>query len=191
MYCSGEGDGRFIKWQWACFDQPVHVQSLIKALEASAPAASREAVSEAQLRKRLRQYLPLISAAAEEVAEREGVDLLPDDDDATWLVSGHPYLGMRVATKHASKGKDVTAIGTIMRWLPAGEDAQEDPALFHMDHADEPKQQLWIRVHDPELCHNRCSHVFPSHPRILMGVLQFDVRPDHFHQLVNHHFHQP
>ena len=142
MYCSGEGDGRFIKWQWACFDQPVHVQSLIKALEASAPAASREAVSEAQLRKRLRQYLPLISAAAEEVAEREGVDLLPDDDDATWLVSGHPYLGMRVATKHASKGKDVTAIGTIMRWLPAGEDAQEDPALFHMDHADGDGEDL-------------------------------------------------
>jgi hypothetical protein len=65
------------------------------------------------------------------------------DDEDTWHLAGHRLLGARVATIHELKGKPATtAIGTIVRWLPAGADPVEDPALFHMAHADGDGEDL-------------------------------------------------
>ena len=145
LYCAGEGASRAIKWHWACYDQPCHVAQLVGALEAR--GASAAYACEAGLRKRLRVALALLTEAAEALAEKDGYDLLPMDDDTTWLVSGHPYLGLRCATQHESgrRGGGAAgsiAIGTIVRWLPAGEDPVEDPVLFHMAHADGDGEDL-------------------------------------------------
>ena len=77
-------------------------------------------------------------------------------DDDTWRLSGHPLIGARVATLHAaSRGRDAAkelAVGTIVRWMPPGADPAEDPALFHMDHADGDGEDLEVaEVHEAVL----------------------------------------
>ena len=146
LYSTGEGKNRAIKWQWACYDQPVHVSSLIAALEARIAAAFRLGLL--QLRglaaAQLRVAYPVLETAAKEQAEKDGTFLLPPEDDTSWLVSGHPYLGLRCATQHEGgrSSSNMTAIGTIVRWLPAGDDPEEDPVLFHMAHADGDGEDL-------------------------------------------------
>ena len=139
LYASGEGEGRYIRWSWAYYEHPRHVSSLIASL--SAP-------SEAPLRRALTQRLPLIKEAAEEAADHDGVEYEEEGVlSEAWQCGGHPLLGTRVATVHDASGRGasggkLTAIGTITRWLPAGEDPTEDPALFHMTHVDGDGEDL-------------------------------------------------
>ncbi|MEC8122138.1 MAG: hypothetical protein VX113_09490, partial [Pseudomonadota bacterium] len=56
-----------------------------------------------------------------------------------WRDEGHPWLGARLA--RGFDGKKRAFLGTIVRWLPAGE-TEEDFMLFHVRHDDGDTEDL-------------------------------------------------
>ena len=51
-----------------------------------------------------------------------------------WVATGHELLGMRCARQFGKR----CALGTITKWVDADE-AEGDPALFHVEHNDTNK----------------------------------------------------
>ena len=60
--------------------------------------------------------------------------------EEAWQTDGHEFVGKRVRRFFGPKIAD----GIIISWLPAGEDPEEDPALFRMKHDDEDMEELEV-----------------------------------------------
>ena len=62
----------------------------------------------------------------------------PAEEEEGWLDEGSEHLGKRIARPFSG---GLTTIGQIVRWLPAG-DAADEPALFHVRHDDGDEEDL-------------------------------------------------
>ena len=81
-----------------------------------------------------------VDSSEDEAAQEDEKDA--DDGAVDWATdgqtTGHPYIGQRVAVLHDG----TISRGTIRMWVPANEDADDDPALFHMVHDDGDDEDL-------------------------------------------------
>ena len=82
---------------------------------------------------------------------------------------------MRVATEHSKRGVGtLLSVGVIARWLPAGDDPEEDPPLFYMAHADGDGEDLeafeveeaiaLYAASEPEALHEALERAASQHP---------------------------
>lgn len=81
-------------------------------------------------RCQVREGLEAFAAAAPEVAPEAA---------EVWRAEGHGFLGRRVLRTY-DLGK--TALATIVRWLPAGENVSDEPMLFRVVHDDGDEEDL-------------------------------------------------
>jgi len=63
---------------------------------------------------------------------------MDDEGDEEWQTEGHAWIGREVARMFGER----RAIAKVVKWLPAGEDPQEDPALWHILHRDGDEEDL-------------------------------------------------
>jgi len=77
---------------------------------------------------------PVGTVAAAVAEERQ-----PPQEDWRWLAHGHSWIGQRVLRDFGEYG---TVAGTIEAWVPAGQDAANEPALWRVQLDDGDDEDL-------------------------------------------------
>jgi len=79
-----------------------------------------------------------VDSSEDEAAQEDEKDANEVDWATDGQTTGHPYIGQLVAVLHDG----AISRGTIRMWVPANEDADDEPALFHMVHDDGDREDL-------------------------------------------------
>ena len=116
---------------------------LVDSLDGTGGAGADEASLKRALGERVAWMVD--KERRQDEADGEDAQLAEQQDKETWLLSGHRLLGLRVALWHKSR----LWVGRLVRYLAAGEDADEDPMLLYMDHDDGDGEDLTEQVSQP------------------------------------------
>jgi len=134
-------------WRWGFYATASRLRQLVASLDGRGRAGDGH-VGEAHLKRVLTERLPLLvermlegdeQAVTTSTPSAPGEEVQVDAGEATmeeWLVSGHSFIGRRVARTF---GKEQTVLGRITRWVPP--DGTEN-ALFHAVHDDGDEEDL-------------------------------------------------
>ena len=68
--------------------------------------------------------------------------------EGKWRDEGHKWIGRRIARLFGQR----IVLGTVVRWLPEGEDPEEDYALWHVQHDDGDGEDLVVSGVRCEVC---------------------------------------
>jgi len=76
----------------------------------------------------------------EETDEEDDDEATDDEEELTWMSQGHAWIGKDVRREYEG-GKDFN-VGKITKWVQAGKDPHEDPALWHVEFPDGDEEDL-------------------------------------------------
>ena len=81
---------------------------------------------------------PLAYANESEGEDSDGEEAGSVAEELPWRLEGNPWLGRRIRRIFGN----VVSDGSLTKWLPAGEDAKAEPALWHAVHDDGDEEDL-------------------------------------------------